>query len=917
MVGLGPLVFAAPWVLAALAVLPAIWWLLRVTPPAPRLVRFPAVRLLRDLISAEQTPDRTPWWLLLLRLVVAGLIILGLARPLLNPAADMPGSGPVLLVIDNGWAAARDWPARQRLMGEILDRAERQGRQIVLIATAPAAPGEPPQPSGPLRPAEAHGLADALLPQPWPTDRAAVLAALQELRVTGSAHAVWLSDGLHDATAPALARRLQQFGSAEIALPSAEGTARLVQASDSAGADLVARVLRTGDQTRSAWVRVVAGDGRLLARQEVAFAAGENAAEARFALPAELRNEVARIEVESESTAGAAVLIDERWRRRPVGLVGEGGSQSQPLLSELHYLSRALEPFAEIRRGSLDGLVEGETAVMLLPDSGGVAPAQLEAADRWIAQGGVLVRFAGPLLAANPDPLVPVPLRFGDRVLSGALSWTEPMPLAPFEPGSPFFGLEIPAEVRIERQMLAEPSLALSERTWARLTDGTPLVTAEQRGEGWLVLIHTTAGPAWSNLSLSGLFVDMLRRLVALSAGLPTAGGPANLAPLQTLDGFGRLGPPPATARPLTGAGFEQATVAPEHPPGFYGTEDLRRALNLGTTVSGLERLRDLPAGVGVGDYADRGEIQLMPWLLATALALLLADLLITLMLRGLLGLPAGRRTARRGTANAAIVLLAAVPALVVLSISPSHAQSSDEVALRATSSTYLAYVVTGVPQVDEVSRSGLTRLSEVLRGRTAAEPAGAMGVDVATDELAFFPMLYWPVVAEQPGLSETAIARLNAYLRNGGVIVFDTRDQAPGSGGLTGGGPGASRLRTLTEGLDIPPLTPVPADHVLTRAFYLLQSFPGRYTGGEVWVETAQQHLNDGVSSVIIGSNDWAGAWAADAGGRPLFPVVPGGERQREMALRFGVNLVMYALTGNYKSDQVHVPAILERLGQ
>ena len=103
----------------------------------------------------------------------------------------------------------------------------------------------------------------------------------------------------------------------------------------------------------------------------------------------------------------------------------------------------------------------------------------------------------------------------------------------------------------------------------------------------------------------------------------------------------------------------------------------------------------------------------------------------------------------------------------------------------------------------------------------------------------------------------------------------------------------------------------------MLTRAFYLLQDFPGRYAGGEVWVERGDAQVNDGVSSVIIGGHDWAGAWAADDAGQPMFPVVPGGERQREFAFRFGVNLVMYALTGNYKADQVHLPTILERLGQ
>ena len=132
-----------------------------------------------------------------------------------------------------------------------------------------------------------------------------------------------------------------------------------------------------------------------------------------------------------------------------------------------------------------------------------------------------------------------------------------------------------------------------------------------------------------------------------------------------------------------------------------------------------------------------------------------------------------------------------------------------------------------------------------------------------------------------------------------------------------SGFGDGAQKLRELVDGLDIPALIPVPGNHVLTKAFYLLQDFPGRWNGGALWVEQPDERVNDGVSSVIVGSNDYAAAWAVDGRGRSLFPVIPGSDRQRELAFRFGVNLVMYALTGNYKADQVHVDAILQRLGQ
>jgi hypothetical protein len=202
------------------------------------------------------------------------------------------------------------------------------------------------------------------------------------------------------------------------------------------------------------------------------------------------------------------------------------------------------------------------------------------------------------------------------------------------------------------------------------------------------------------------------------------------------------------------------------------------------------------------------------------------------------------------------------------------------------------------------------------------------MGVDLEQDELAFFPFLYWPISPDQPTPSSEAYAKLNAYLRSGGLILFDTRDaDIAGFGANTANG---RKLQELALGLDIPPLEPVPEDHVLTRAFYLLQDFPGRYSGREVWVEAAPpdaelvegmpfRNLNDNVTPIVIGGNDWASAWAVDDRGIPSVPLARGfaGERQREIAYRFGVNLVMHVLTGNYKSDQVHVPALLDRLGQ
>jgi hypothetical protein len=352
----------------------------------------------------------------------------------------------------------------------------------------------------------------------------------------------------------------------------------------------------------------------------------------------------------------------------------------------------------------------------------------------------------------------------------------------------------------------------------------------------------------------------------------------------------------------------------PQTPPGFYGTDEARRALNLAPGLDELNALTDLPLGIVVESYERAGEVDLKPTILAIVLAILLADTVIALAMRGLVPLSLLRRRESTVSLFAGSVLAGVLLSTLITTNAQAQARTgSEQPGLDATLSTHLAYVLTGSRTIDSVSRAGLEGLTLALNLRTAIEAAPPIGVDLSVDELAFFPLLYWPITAQPPSLSPQVISRIGRFLNGGGTILFDIRNQ----GGSSGLGPSGRALSYLARRLGVPQLTPVPADHVLTKSFYLLQDFPGRWAGGRVWVEVSGENINDGVARIIVGSNDWASAWAIDQSGRPMFPVVPGGERQREMALRFGVNLLMYTLTGNYKSDQVHVPAILERLGQ
>ena len=510
--------------------------------------------------------------------------------------------------------------------------------------------------------------------------------------------------------------------------------------------------------------------------------------------------------------------------------------------------------------------------------------------------------------------------------LEGALSWESPQKLKPFEPSSPFFGVEIGKDVSVKRQVLAEPSIELAGRTWAQLEDGTPLVTAAKQGDGWIILIHVTANSSWSNLPLSGMFVDMLRKMINISAALPSATGreglesSAVLPPVRVLNGFGVAQDPPSNVLPLPGG--EEPKIGPEHPPGIYANGSAQRALNIGDVSDPLSWV-----GSSVGSSTEiispPEVVRLRPWFLLAGLVLFLIDWMAVMWLFGRHRLHRFSSTSTTAALVAALVVLGGGPDL---SVRAAEAQpDKDRAALAATLETRLAFVITGDRNVDQMSEAGLSGLGRVLASRTAVEPGAPIGVDLETDELAFFPLLFWPITESQPDLSPEALSRVDAYMKNGGTILFDTRDQQRNI--LTqlesATGTGQKKLASLIGGLDIPPLMPLNEEHVLTKSFYLLNTFPGRWAGGRVWVEAqnegtgSTQSSNDGVSSIIIGSNDWAAAWARDENGRPIAAVIPGGARQRELAMRFGVNLVMYSLTGNYKADSVHIPALLERLGQ
>lgn len=897
------MIFLSPLLLLGLLALPALWWLVRATPPAPQEKTFPSLLLLKRLTARREDAARSPLWLLILRIAAVALVIFGLSRPVFIPHTSDTTNGPLLIVLDDGWASIPHWNERVAAALSLGQTALRNGNPVTVVHAARSSDGAMPEP---FTTQDGHALSEHLEhlhAHSWPVDRAGLADLLQRVDLSDK-HVVVLSDGLASPDDAVLQTALGKSRSVQDMRWNPCDILRLSAGTNSDGA-LHAKAEGLNCPSRTVTIRAVAANGGTLA----AFPAqvGEDKT---LALPALLRNQLDHFTLEGMTGPATTVLLGDAGHRRPVGLLQTPGDTT-PLIGSAFFLNHALDPVSERHNGDANALLGSSLSVLVATDGALSGDQTRKRVLEWVRHGGMLIRFAGPGLAAEQSPqqddtsaeasdaLLPVPLMNGMRQLGGPMSWGKPQALEPFPASSPFADLTIPADVTVSRQVLAKPETGLQDHVWAALADGTPLVTARTEGNGEIVLFHVTASPDWSNLPISGLFPRMLERLIERSAGV-AGSGPTDLAPWRMLDSEGGLVMPPEAARSIHGNDLSKTSISVTHPPGLYGPAHGTRALNVFNHSAHLNEEPLLGRRITPdGAHPDR---PIGPWLLAAGLLVLLVDFALSLRRRGLLG------------PIAAILVLITMPqAQAQTAIAPPALPAS---APPAALETRLAYVLTGHDDVDEASKQGLQGLSDYTSARSSAALGHPDGVTPGKDDLAFYPMLYWPITADaQPDAARTKA--LNAFMDHGGILLIDQQgagtDMDAGSGGAV-----RAALKRVTDGLVIPPLAKLTDKHVLGHTFYLLHSgFPGRINGQPVYVARNGDEANDDVSPVIIGNGDWAHAWAVDASGNHPYAILPGGDDQRTQAYRFGVNMVLYALTGNYKSDQAHYPEMLRRLGQ
>lgn len=911
--------FVNPLILGALITLPLLWWLLRLTPPKAKRIVFGGAYFLAQIKSSEKTSKSIPLWLLILRMMIITLIILSFADPYFknsDPLIQKDNQNEIAIIIDNSWASASNWNIIKNQARSLIKDASRENKKIIL-----ATPHNYTEDNLSLL---LEDTALSTLEQFEPTlisikqaNYDTLLDDLSRLTENKALVSFYLNDGLSNKRENAF---LETLSTNSLSLTifdhnNVKDLASLHRASSQTSNEIT---LTTNSDIKDFTLSYMDDQQQLLYTQKIQIK-GEQALN-RITLDADssLLRSTKLISLTEQNHAGAKFWMRSNQIEKSIGLLQKKAKEKTDKLNYLNpyfYIEKALSPYHKVTKGNLGALSE-KSQILVLSDSTDINEEDLSDIYKWIENGGIFIRFADENLASGlHSDLSPVTLRITGREFDTAFSWQDPQKIKLYKENSPFAPYNIPSDILVNKQILAEPALDLNQRTLASLEDGTPIITAEQRGLGWLVLFHVDATPKWSTLPLSGHFIDQLNALTQLSLKdsnvSDTDADNTSYRLIQKLDFNGMLRPAGDALVSITLPLKQNQITSLDEPAGLYENDQGNLFnLNFGQTASrDIRNSLNLEPSLNIREYNKTKDFEFKYLLLLLALFLFLLDWLYILNLKGVLKMQN--------------ILPTLLLGYVFIAFSPTTS-FAQEITPPNTNGIYLAYVQSGDPNIDSIAENGLNNLMKETVLRTSADIKGVVGVNIERDPLYPYPFIYWPLKNSGQALfflSQKASDKLSAYFASGGLLLIDTRDQylfssnADDLQALNYQNNASNRLQTLFNYIDVPPMEKLPKNHVLGRTFYLLSSFPGLYKNGGLWIARQNKSVNDGVTPLVIGSNDWMSAWARHDNGSPVLEIPYGGERQRELSYRFGVNLILYALTGNYKEDQIHIPFILERL--
>ena len=864
----------SPLALFALIALPIIYIVSQFIPKTPKTNNFGAVFILKNLISTKPIPKQAPLWLKILRMIIAGAFVFACAMPILqNPNSAQIISKNLLIIIDDDVANANEFSQIKSEIKNYIDVESAKNNNLKIIVQNCNANILNPINNG----QNAKNYIDIISPKQILCDRENIIRALQG--VNSNYRILYFSDNIEQKNDKQYFDILSRISGGDLIIRRPNTNFALIEKANIEKNGLRINIVSKGQFSQK--ITLYGENSKILTNHNVQN--GDNFIE----IPQNILRLVQYIKIDGQNNAAANYIIDA-FNRRPLVFAPKPIASDHPLLSDAHFISSAMETIGDVKY--YDGKFDLKHApnAIIFGDTENFDENDTNILTQYLKNGGTIIRFLGPKsLSKEESPFFTAPINLDPHVLSTGFA-VENITIAQLPKNSIFSDIILPPKINIGQSILFKSSNN-DAKSLINLSDGAPLLSMREIGAGKLYMFHTSAAPIWSDIGLSNLQLAFLKRIVLQTSAksIPANTLEANiiLRPSIIIDANGQLTKTISGIKPFITPITTQTKVDNDHAAGIYEGNGASLVINAGTNIKELKP-QNFPKHQ---DFkSDNKFFALYSYLLVFGFLLFLIDNII-------LNLP-------KLNFKKAISIISALFLCVIFLPHETRAQeNSDDIKL--------TYIITQDNITNEQAKSGLAGISQILRRRTNIEPSGIIGLDPSKDELSKHPIIYWLLPKTSQSLPAEAIQNLNKYMQNGGILFIDTR-------GLSMEPNRAQDiLKTAVNGLKIPPLEKVPPEHVLKKTFYILQNFPGFYSNSSLWVQSAattNYSANDGVSPIIISNGDMARAWAQRTTETGFDAINE--DFAHELSLRVGINIYLYALTGQYKADQVHVRSLLER---
>ena len=890
--------FANIYALFGLITLPLIFFIMKFYPPKPKKIKFSSFFILKKIVKNDTAKTKFPLWLLVFRILLCFFIVLFFSKPFLKISDQKNKYKNFVIIADNGWSISSNLKNYKNIIKEISLEAEKSNKEIHLYFSSAKDFNKPFI-------FKTHNqIIDFLNKKPPIAKQIIRESFFKNLKINNyfkDSKVFFIFSHLDSRSLESQIRNLNLIKnnnpSIQIIDPIKKITFIEELKIDKESLDM--KVRRKGNYVKNEFlIQFIGEKNDLILEKKYTFSKNSNEFKIKEKFPVEIINQFFLIKILNENHAAAFYYLDDFRKKLPVGIItAEDHELEKPLLSPVYYLKKVLTNSNLTFIGPLTKILEKKASVVFLPSNKRLSKLDITALEKWVYDGGVLIRFSDKRIVEQSNIFLDKKKSFlSIRNIGKDLSIQSNLSIRPFNNNSLFSSLKVPQDLKFNKQLILD-NFNSDIITLASLEDQSPLISMKYVGDGKIILFHVTSNNEWSNLPMSSLFEDIILKLLLISKTekvLPTK----EIKIKFVINSNGDLAVPKNNYY-LNYPFGEKLLPSAKQPAGIYENNSLSIALNLSGNLNTEGYFDAVDEELEIKSNYKKSVLELKNFILYLIFIMFLIDMIINIVLKNnILFLGFLKKTK---------VLSILFFFLIFLSI-----QNRIE-ANESYSNIYLAYIKTENKLLNQIAFSGLDELRKYLIERTSLNPSGVKEINILKDELFFYPLIYWQITSSSPKLSEITVNKIKDYFDSGGIILFDIIDFSKSYSSINRDS--IEEIRQLFTKYGIENLQSIPKGHTLTKSYYLLNKFPGRWDNRLLLIQNDNLENKDGVSSVIIGLNDWAGAWAKDKNNYHLYQVVPGGERQREISYRFGINLLMYSLTGSYKSDQVHSKSILDRL--